>query len=131
MPPMTRLARLVRVVTLPETRDVIVAAAHSQTLRDLRRRAIYDRGALVRDLGNPANAQHLVRSAARHPATRELASAGLLFLPVRYLPVGWAATWVARRVLRRHLDPPSEVRDESSFGATRTLKNVTPAGPEA
>jgi hypothetical protein len=131
MPPVTRLARLVRVVTLPETRGVIVAAAHSQTLRDIRQRAAHDRGALVRDLGNPANAQHLVRSVARHPATRELASAGLMFLPLRYLPVGWAATRVAHRVLRRHLDPPAELLDESSFGATRTLENVTPAGPKA
>jgi hypothetical protein len=127
----TRLARLVRVVTLPETRGVIVAAAHSQTLRDIRQRAIHDRGALVRDLRNPANARDLVRSAARHPATRELASAGLLFLPVRYVPLGWAATWVAHRVLRRRPDPPAEVLDESSFEATRTLTNVTPAGPGA
>jgi hypothetical protein len=126
----TRLARLVRVVTLPETRGVIVAAAHSQTLRDLRQRAVHDRGALVRDLRNPANARDLVRSAARHPATRELASAGLLFLPVRYVPLGWAATWVAHRVLWRHPDPPAEVRDESSFAATRTSKKVTPEGPE-
>src|SRR5450759_147342 len=131
MPPVTRLARLVRLVTLPETRGLIVAAAHSETLRDIGQRAVHDRAALVRDLRNPANARGLVRSAARHPAARELASAGLMFLPLRYLPVGWAATWVARRVLRRHLDPPSQVRDESSFGATRTLKNVTPAGPES
>jgi hypothetical protein len=130
MPPVTRLARLVRIVTLPETRGVIVAAARSETLRDIRERAIHDRGALVRDLGNPANARDLVRDAARHPATRELASAGLLFLPVRYVPLGWAATWVARRVLRRHTDLPAEVPDKSSFAATRTTKNVTPAGPE-
>src|SRR5450830_669351 len=129
MPPVTRLARLVRIVTLPETRGVIVAAAHSQTLRDIRRRAVHDRGALVRDLGNPANAQHLVRSAARHPATRELANAGLMFLPLRYLPVGWAATWVARRVVGRHLDLPAEVPDESAFGAGRPLKNATHEGP--
>ena len=131
MPPVTRLARLVRIVTLPATRGVIVAAAHSQTLRDIRQRAVHDRGALMRDLGNPANAQHLVRGAARHPATRELASASLMFLPLRYLPVGWAATWVAHRVLRDHVDPSAEVRGESTFGATRTLTNVTPAGPEA
>ena len=129
MPPSTRLARLVRVVTLPETRGLIVAAARSETLRDIAQRAVHDRAALVRDLRNPANARDLVRSAARHPAARELASAGLLFLPVRYLPLGWAATWVARRVLRRHTDPSAEVLDESSFGATRTTKNVTPAGP--
>ena len=131
MPPVTRLARLVRVVTLPATRGVIVAAAHSDTLRDIGKRAVHDRAALVRDLRNPANARGLVRSAARHPATRELASAGLMLLPVRCLPVGWAATWVAHRVLRRHTDPSAEVLDESSFGATRTTKNVTLAGPEA
>ena len=119
MPPVTRLARLVRVVTLPETRGVIVAAAHSDTLRDIGRRAVHDRAALVRDLRNPANARGLVRSAARHPATRELASAGLMFLPVRYLPVGWAATWVTHRVLRRHLDPPAAVLDATAFGARR------------
>jgi hypothetical protein len=130
MPSVTRLARLVRIVTLPETRGVIVAAARSQALRDIRQRAVHDRGALVRDLSNPANAGDLVRSAARHPATRELASAGLLFLPLRYLPVGWAATWVAHRVLRRHIDPPAEVLDASAFGAGRPLKNVTHESPK-
>src|SRR5450759_1953597 len=97
VPPVTRLARLVRVVTLPETRGLIAAAARSETLRDIRQRAVHDRGALVRDLRNSANARDLVRSAARHPAARELASAGLMFLPLRYLPLGWAATWVAHR----------------------------------
>ena len=131
MPSVTSLARFVRIVTLPETRGLIAAAARSETLRDIGQRAVHDRGALLRDLSNPANAGDLVRSAARHPAARELASAGLLFLPVRYVPLGWAATWVAHRVLRRHTDPSAEVLDESSFGATRTTKNVTPAGPEA
>src|SRR5450756_957083 len=130
MPSMTRLARLVRIVTLPETRGLIVAAAHSETLRDIGQRAVHDRAALVRDLRNPANARDLVRSAARHPAARELASAGLLFLPLRYLPVGWAATWVAHRVVRRHLDPPAAVLDASDFGAGRPLKNVTHEAPK-
>ena len=130
MPPVTRLARLVRLVTLPETRGVIVAAAHSETLRDIRQRAVHDRAALVRDLRNPANARDLVRSAARHPAARELASAGLMFLPLRYLPVGWAATWVAHRVVRRHLDPPAAVLDASDFGAGRPLKKVTHEAPK-
>jgi hypothetical protein len=130
MPPVTRLARLVRIVTLPETRGVIVAAAHSETLRDIRQRAVHDRAALVRDLRNPANARDLVRNAARHPAARELATAGLMFLPLRYLPVGWAATWVAHRVVRRHIDPPAEVLDASDFGAGRPLKNVTHEAPK-
>jgi hypothetical protein len=56
-----------------------------------------------------------------------------MLLPVRYLPVGWAATWVAHRVVGRHLDLPAEVPDESSFAATatRTTKKVTPEGPGA
>ena len=130
MPPMTRLARLVRLVTLPETRGLIAAAARSETLRDIGQRAVHDRAALLRDLSNPANARDLVRRAARHPAARELASAGFLFLPLRYLPVGWAATWVAHRVVRRHIDPPAEVLDASDFGAGRPLKNVTHEAPK-
>lgn len=109
MASLSPVARLVRIVTLPETRGLIVAATRSDTLRDLGHRAVHDRAALVRELRDPANARALVRGAARHPATRELASAGLMFLPVRYLPVGWAATWVAHRVLRRHVDKPIEV----------------------
>jgi hypothetical protein len=130
MSSVTRLARLVRIATLPETRRLIAAVARSETLRDIGQRAVHDRGALVRDLGNPANARDLVRSAARHPAARELASAGLMFLPIRYLPVGWMATWVTHRVLRRHTGSPAEVLDASPLGASRPLKNVTPEAPK-
>jgi hypothetical protein len=126
MPSVIRLARVIRLVTLPETRGAIVAAAQSDTLRDLARRARKDRAALVRDLRDPANARDLLRSAAQHPATRELASAGLLFLPGRYLPLGMVATWATHRILRRYLDPPAEVLDPSAFGASRPKKNVTP-----
>jgi hypothetical protein len=129
MPSPTRLARLVRLATLPETRGLIVAAAQSETLRDVAQRAVRDRTALMRDLRTPANARDLVRGAARHPATRELASAGLLFLPGRYLPLGWAATWATQRALRRYLEPPAEVLDPMAFGASRPLKNVTPRAP--
>ena len=130
MPSVTRFVRLVRLFTFPETRGVIVAAVRSETLRDIGQRAVHDRGALVRELGNPANARDVVRSAARHPATRELASAGLMFLPVRYLPVGWAVTWVTHRVLRRHIDPPAEGLDAPAFEASRPLKDGTPGAPE-
>jgi hypothetical protein len=125
MPTLTRFARVVRIATLPATRGLIVAAARSETLRDVARRAVNDRAALVQDLRNPAHARDFVRSAARHPAARELASAGLLFLPARYLPLGWAATWAAtwaaHRVLRRYIDPPTGVLDGSAFGASRPL----------
>ena len=125
MPSVRKLARAARLVTLPETRGAIVAAARSETLRDVARRARNDRAALVRDLRNPANAQALVRSAARHPAALELANAGLMFLPARYLPLGWAASWATARILKRIVDPPEEVLDASAFGAARPLKNVT------
>lgn len=108
MPRLTRLARIVRLVTLPETRSVILAAARSTALRDVARRAVHDRAALVRDLRDRADARAIARAAARHPAARELVDAGLLFLPGRYLPLGWAATWAGRRILRRYVDPPTE-----------------------
>jgi hypothetical protein len=123
MPSILKLARL---ATLPETRSLIVAVARSETARDIARRARSDRAALVRDLGNPANARDLVRSAATHPATRELATAGLIFLPGRYVPLGWVATWAARKAIRRYVDPPAEVVDAQPFGRPRDVKNVTP-----
>jgi hypothetical protein len=126
MPSVTRVARLVRIVTLPETRGLIAAAVRSDTVRELARRAVHDRAALARDLRDPANARELVRSAARHPATRELASAGLLFLPVRYMPVGVVATWAANRVLRRFVEPPVEVIENPGFVAGQPRKTVSP-----
>jgi hypothetical protein len=119
MPTLIRLARVARIATLPATRGAIVAAAQSESLRDMARRARNDPGALVRDLRNPANARTFVRGAARHPATRELATAGLTLLPFRYRPIGWAATWAARRILRRYVDPPTAGLDASAFGASR------------
>jgi hypothetical protein len=116
MPSVTKFARLVRIATLAETRRLITTSARSATLRNVARRAINDRAALVRDLRNPANARDFVRRAARHPAARELATAGLMILPGRYLAVGWAASWAARRVLLRYTDPPIEPPDASAFG---------------
>jgi hypothetical protein len=127
MPPFNRLMRLARIATLPETRRAVLAAAHSPALRDIARRASTDRTGLLRDLRSPTHARGLLRDAVRHPATRELADASLMFLPIRYLPVGWVASRAARRVLRRFVDPPTEVIDPSAFGATRPLKNVTDA----
>jgi len=101
MPNLTRVSRVVRLATLPETRRAIVAIARSETVHAAARRAMNDRAALFRDLANPANARDFVLGAVRHPAAGELASAGLVFLPGRYLPIGWVASWAARRVLRR------------------------------
>jgi hypothetical protein len=129
MPPVTRLIRLARLATLPETRRAVLAAAHSPALRDIARRASTDRKSLLRDLRSPTHARGLLRDAVRHPATRELADAGLMFLPIRYLPVGWVASRAARRVFRRYIDPQTEVIDPSAFGATRPLRNVTDRAP--
>jgi hypothetical protein len=140
MPSITRVARLARfarLATLPETRRAVLAAAHSPALREIAQRASTDRAGLLRDLRSPANARGLLRDAVRHPATRELANATLMFLPVRYIPLGWAASRAGGKVLRRYVDPPTEVIDPSALGARRPLKNVTdpgspgsaPAGP--
>jgi hypothetical protein len=129
MPSLTNLARVARLVTLPETRSAILAAAQSQTLRDVAHRAVHDRAGLIRELRDPANARHLARSAARHPASLELVNAGLLFLPARYIPLGWALTKVSGRFLKRYVDPPAEIVDASSIGARRPLPNVTPETP--
>jgi hypothetical protein len=126
MPSLTKLSRIVRLATLPESRGLIIAAARSPTVREIARRARHDRAALARDLRNPANLRELIRSAVRHPAAQELASAGLLFLPWRYLPVGWAGSWAAHKVLRRYVDPPVDVLDPSAFGSSGPLPNVTP-----
>jgi hypothetical protein len=127
MPPLTRFARLARLATLPETRRAVLAAARSPALRDIAHRASTDRAGLLRDLKSRDHARGLLRDAVRHPATRELADASLMFLPIRYLPLGWAASRATRRVLRRYIDPPTEVIDPSAFGAARPLKNVTDA----
>jgi hypothetical protein len=117
MPIRNRLGLVARLATLPETRGLIVATVRSPTLRTIGRRAVEDRAALFRDLANSANVRHLARSAIRHPAVAELANAGLVLLPGRYMPLGWAATWAARRMLRRYLDPPVEVREGAPIEA--------------
>ena len=130
MPPRNRLARLARVATLPETRSLIVATARSATLRTIARRAVEDRAALLRDLANPANARQLARRAIRHPAAAELANAGLVLLPGRYMPLGWAATWATRRVLRRYLDRPVEAPARPPFNGGPPPGSVALEGSE-
>jgi hypothetical protein len=111
MPLRNRLGRLARLATLPETRGLILATVRSTTPRTIARRVAEVRAAPLRDLANPANVRHVARRAIRHPVVAELANAGLVFLPGRYVPLGWAATWATRRVLRRYLDPPVEMRE--------------------
>ena len=111
MPSPTKIVRFVRLATLPETRRAVIAAARSESLRHVARRVATDRAALARDLMNPANARAFFRSAVRHPASRELGSASLMFLPGRYLGLGWAATWAADRILRKYAGPPDPEDD--------------------
>jgi hypothetical protein len=109
MPSLTGLARVARLVNLPETRRAVVAAARSRAVRELARRVTHDRAGLIRDLRHPAVSRDVVRSAVHHPATQELASAALLLLPGRYLPLGMVASWATRRLLRRRRpEPPTE-----------------------
>jgi hypothetical protein len=100
MPSPARFARLVRVATLPETRGLIVAAARSPSLRNLAGRALHDRAGLVHDLKR-VRPRDVARGAASNAAVRELATAGVMFLPIRYVPLGWVATWVTTKVVRR------------------------------
>jgi hypothetical protein len=95
-----RIFRLGRLVTLPQTRRLIIAAVQSPTIRHVARRVAHDRAGVMRDLRRPVEVRDLLLRAVRHPAAWELASAGLLLLPGRYLPLGAAATWAARRLLR-------------------------------
>jgi hypothetical protein len=113
---------------MPASRGLIVATVRSETLRTIARRATEDRKALLSDLVKPANVRHVARSAIRHPAAAELANAALVFLPGRYMPLGWAATWAARRVLMRYLDRPVEVRPIEAGGATLSEAGHPPAG---
>jgi len=104
----TRLLRLARLATLPETRRLIATTVTSPSVRLLGHRALHGRSGLRAALTR-ASARRLVEQAVHHPAASELANAGLIFLPGRYVPLGWAAGWAARRVLRRRWnqdDPP-------------------------
>ena len=129
MPSLTSLARLLRVGTLPETRALIASTARRSSLRDLRRRATVDRAGLMRDLRDRAHARELVRRAAGHPATHELAAAGLMLLPVRFMPVGLAATWAAQRIRRRRVGPPVAEQLEPGSGEPATVGPPVPVTP--
>jgi hypothetical protein len=118
MPRLTKLGRLVQLGTLPETRRFISEAARSGAVRDLARRASRDRVALAREVRSPANVRAFLRDALRHPATHELGSAGLLFMPARYIPLGWAATWGLKRILRRWTGPPAKAVQRRRSGST-------------
>lgn len=95
---MPSVTKLVRLATLPETRRLIGRVSRSGTLREMGHRARTDRAGLLRDLADPAATWRRARGAIAHPAARELASVGLVFLPARYLPIGWAAAWLSRRL---------------------------------
>ena len=98
---MSKFIRITRLATMPETRGALTALVRSGAVGTLARRARSDRAALLRSARDPVAAMRLARSAAEHPATRELAEAGMLFLPGRLGPLGWAAIWVGRRARRR------------------------------
>lgn len=92
MPGISRLRRLAVLGTLPETRRLLLRGVRPANLRAVAARARGDRVALLRD-------------AVNHPVAAELANAGLLLLPLRYSPVGWAAAWAVRRMTRHRRSP--------------------------
>jgi hypothetical protein len=96
-----KLGRLVQIGTLPETRSVLLSRATRRRVRTAASRLAHDRLRYARDLAKPADIGALAKGAVQHPATRELASVGLMFMPGRYLPIGWAAGWASRRIARR------------------------------
>ncbi len=97
--------KFLRLTTLPVTRRTLIDAVRSGRARDLVRTAHDDPRGLVRDLRDPRTAFGLIRTAARHPATRELGGASLMFLPGRYVTLGLAAMWAGRRFLLRPVGP--------------------------
>ncbi len=123
---MPSLTKLLRLATLPETRHLIVAASRSHELRDVVHRTRTDRAGLLRNLADPATMVRLVRGAVVHPAARELADVGYVLLPGRYLPAGWAATWLLRRALRRFGDGRDASDGASGTQRSGAPKKVTP-----
>ena len=105
-----KLGRLAQVGTLPETRAVLLSPATSRRIRAAASRLAHDRLQYARDLANPGDVRAFAQSAIQHPATRELAGVGLMLLPGRYLPIGWAAGWVTRRIARRIARRPAIAR---------------------
>jgi len=93
---MPSITKLLRLATLPETRSLIRRAAASGSIRDVAYRARTDRVGLARDLADPAHVWRRTRVAIAHPATHELARAGLVFVPGPYRPIGWALWWLGR-----------------------------------
>jgi hypothetical protein len=100
MPSLKNLARLQQLASLPETRRLVISTVRAGHLQNAARRAVHDRAGLIREVREQRLSRERLRSTVEHPATRELANAGLLFLPIRYLPVGWLVGRVARRALR-------------------------------
>jgi hypothetical protein len=101
MAALAKLSRAAQIGTLPETRRLLFRIAKRHNVRATASRFAHDRVQFARDLVNPADVLAFARSAIQHPATRELTGVGLMFVPGRYLPIGWAATWATRRIARR------------------------------
>lgn len=96
-----KLGRLAQIGTLPETRALLFSPETRRQVRVTAGRLAHDRAELARDLVRSADVRAFAQGAIQHPVTQELAGVGLMFLPVRYLPIGWAAGWATRRVARR------------------------------
>lgn len=107
MPSLPTIARVARSLV---SGGLITGVARSPIVREVGRRTITDPGGLLREVADPAKARVLLGRAGRDPALREAAQVGLVLLPFRYMPLGYAAIWAGRKVLgHRGGDRPSEV----------------------
>ncbi len=120
MPSIVRLARL---ATSPAARGLLVATLRSPTARDFARRGVADPRGLARDLSHPRTLREIGGAITSHPAVRgidtfvtspdelpaalRLARAGLVLLPLRYMPAAWIGLWATRRLTRRRRAGPS------------------------
>lgn len=102
MPSLLKVARVARSLI---GGGLLTGVARSPVVREVGRRAIDDPGRLLREMTDPAKARVLLGRARRDAALQEVGQVGLLLLPFRYLPLGYAAMWAGRRLLR-HLDQP-------------------------
>jgi hypothetical protein len=96
MPSLPTIARIARSLV---SGGLITGVARSPLIREVGRRTITDPGGLLREVADPAKARVLLGRAGRDPGLREVAQVSLILLPFRYVPLGYAAMWVGRKVL--------------------------------
>ncbi len=117
MSALTSVVRAARLAASRPGRGLLLATLRSTTARDLARRGVSDPRGLVRHLSRPETLREIGAGIASHPTVKgmetfatspdelptvlRLARAGLVLLPLRYMPAAWIGLWAARRLTRR------------------------------